>query len=418
MKTKESKLSNGIKTMITSLPSYKTISIVLLVGVGSKHETNQINGLAHALEHMNFKTTKKFENIKKILDNIGCHFNAYTVRSLTAYHFKVSSTSKDIETVLDVLSEMVFEGQYLLKDWNAEKKVIYEEIKQTIDDPDSCIDDYLSLLLFPKSTLQLPTLGTIKSLNKITCQQLKDFHHQYYYPGNMVISLAGHIPTNINMLLNKYLGTKHLKCQCPPLNQLVPVEPISSQTPKIKVIKRTDSQHCYINIAFPGYAMTDTQIYVLKLISIHIGGNMSSILFETLRDKNSLVYHVSSDVYSYPEIGYLSIYTSTDTKNVNKVIKLILKACQNIKITDKLLDSLKVNKINSKSIEYEDTYLLAEYYAEHMLLYPKVVSHNDKLKNYNSITLNDINKVIKEVIDMDRMKMVVIGNISEKDISV
>jgi predicted Zn-dependent peptidase len=416
---KINKLKNDFEYIKIFLPYYKTCSIVVYVKVGSKHENKNNNGVAHFLEHVNFKGSLNYSNaniISKELDSIGCIFNAYTNKNMTVYHFKFAYKSEYFNKILSIVSDILFYSYHRNEDIEAERMVIYEEIKNTLDDPDESIDDLVAEMMFKDSPLGLHTLGSLKTIKSISRNTIHNFYKKYYVPNNMIMSICGKIPNNIDSLVEKYFenvpGSKSLQHHNIVFNKFENVKP------ELKIIKRSKMNQCYINIAFPAYSLYDSNLKALKLLSIHLGGNMSSILFNELREKRSLVYDVSTDVYAFEEGGYFSIYTSTDPKNTDKVIKIILEQLVYVHNSDfKNLEILKVNEIHSKEILWEDCYNVAEYYADQLLLFDKVTNTSEFINNIKKVTNKNIMTTAKNIINFSKMKVIVIGNISKKDIN-
>lgn len=414
---KINKLKNGLKLIKINIPNYKTCSIVTSIKVGSKHETPKENGAAHFLEHVNFRGTTNIKDAHAItheLDSMGCSFNAYTTKHITVYHFKTAYDIKYIDRILFILSQILFESKHRLSDINSERKIILEELKKTLDNPDESIDDYICKMMFEDNPLGLPTLGEKSTIKDMEQKIIHRFYKKYYVPNNMVISIAGKVPTNIDNMIkkyfNKYKMAKDLDCVIVPYI-------FKDKKPELKVITNHKKNQCYINIAFPALSLHDPKMYSLQLLSLYLGGNMSSHLFVELREKKSLVYDVSSDIFAYEEGGYLSIYTSTDSKNVNKTISIILTKLAEIhKFDFNNLDILKTNIIHSKEMEWEDSYNIAEYYSEELLLHPKVKSTHEHLKYYQDVKRKDVIELAKNILNFDKMKVVVIGNIKSSQI--
>ena len=414
---KITKLKNGLQIIKVKIPNYRTCSIIALIRVGSKHEDESCNGAAHFLEHSNFKGTTKIPNshtLTKELDSIGCSFNAYTIKHLTVYHFKTAYNIKYIDKILFTLSQILFESLHKASDIESERGIILEELKKTMDNPDESIEDYVAELMFKNNSLGLHTLGTMESIKKISQKTIKSFYKKYYTPNNTVISIAGKIPLDIDSMISKYFNKYPKSIE---INHKIVPYIFEEKSPQLKVVTKTKSNQCYINIAFPAISIYDPKYYAVKLLSLYLGGNMSSYLFKELRDKHSLVYDISSELFAYEEGGYLSIYTSVDPKNVNKTISIILDKLSKLH-THKFdnLDILKINIIHSKELEGEDTYNIAEYYGEELMLFPKVKSTQENVNLYQKVTQKNLINLVNQIFNFDKMKVVIIGNIKSKDI--
>jgi predicted Zn-dependent peptidase len=415
---KINKLKNGLKIIKINIPNYKTCSIVASIKVGSKYESLKENGAAHFLEHVNFRGTTKIKNANAItyeLDSMGCSFNAYTTKQITVYHFKTAYDIKYIDKILFILSQILFESKHKLSDIESERKIILEELKKTLDNPDESIDDHICEMIFKNSPLALTTLGKRKTIKGIEQKTIHKFYQKYYVPNNMVISIAGKVPSDIDNMVKKYFAKYSMANN---LDRIIIPYAFENKKPELKVITNLKKNQCYINIAFPALSIHDPKLYSLYLLSLYLGGNMSSYLFVELREKKSLVYDISSDVFAYEEGGYLSIYTSTDSKNVNKTISIILtKLAEVYKFNFDNLDVLKINTLHSKEMEWEDSYNIAEYYSEELLLRKKIKSTHEHLKCYQNVKKKDIIELAKNILNFNKMKVVIMGNIKSSDIN-
>lgn len=414
---KTTKLKNGLKVITINLPHYKTCSIIASVKVGSKNETKENNGVAHFLEHVNFKGTPSYKNINiltKELDSMGCSFNAYTMKHVTVYHFKVAYQSDYISKIFHILSEMLFESIHRKKDLESERNIIIEEIKKILDDPNDCIDDYIAEMIFADSPLALTISGDIKTIKNMKPEVIRKFYKDYYVPNNTIISVCGKLPVNIDKIIQKYFN----KYPSKPL-KVMPIIPYHFATikPELKILTRRDDNQCHINISFPAFPINDKRVYTLELLALHLAGNMSSILYQELRDKNNLVYSVNAYVITYEEGGYLTIETSVDPKNINKTIKIILTELNNLHIDNfKNLNALKINQIHSEEMDWEDSYNVADHYSEQLLFYPIILNLKEHAKCYQNVSTSDMKDVVKNVIDFRKMKVVIIGNIKKDDV--
>ena len=415
---KINKLKNGLQIIKTNLPHYKTCSIIASVKTGSKNENDKNNGVAHFLEHINFKGTKTYKNtheLSKILNSMGCSFNAYTMRYVTTYHFKVAYNVEYIDKILHIVSEMLFAGLLRKKDIEKERNIILEEINQTYDDPDNCIDDYVAEMMFEGSPLAMTVLGDIKVVKTMKESVVRQFYDKYYVPNNVIMSISGKIPHNINKMIQQYFN-KYPSVEL----KTIPIIPyiFKSSKPQLKVITKKNAHQCNINISFPAFSITDKRVYPLELLALHFAGNMSSILYQELRTKNNLVYDVDADINTYEEGGYITISTAVDPKNLNKTIEIILYEANKLFLDDfGNLEILKTNQIHSAEMDWEDSYNVADHYLDQLMLYSKITNIKEHYKMYKKVTVSDIKSVVKDVIDFRRMKVVIIGNIKQKDIN-
>ena len=195
------KLKNGIRYIIDENGSKYSANIIFMVGVGSRFEVKNKFGLAHFLEHMLFKGTKKRKNSKAISDEIyscGATTNAMTTYDVTGYY--ITTASEHIEKQLDILSDMLFNSQF--KGLKSEKDVVISENKMNETAPDDKLIILFNNLLFKGTTFEHDTGGLNKDIRKFTKKDVVDFYNKYYSPDNIVLSICGKV-------LNIIMKEKH-----------------------------------------------------------------------------------------------------------------------------------------------------------------------------------------------------------------
>ena len=197
-------LSNGIRIVMESMPYVNSVSIGIWVESGSKNEDKHINGISHLIEHLLFKGTinRTSKEIAEAIDDIGGQINAFTTKEYTCFYVNV--LDEHIDIAIDVLSDMLKNSLFSEEDIIKEKNVIYEEIKMYQDSPEDLVYDLLSEGMFENTSLAMPILGTIESLNNIDREVLIDYYKTYYTPKNMVVSIAGNIKNEETIKLLEY----------------------------------------------------------------------------------------------------------------------------------------------------------------------------------------------------------------------
>ncbi|MEM7650682.1 MAG: pitrilysin family protein, partial [Pseudomonadota bacterium] len=184
-------LENGLRVVTDTVPSMHSVALGIWVGVGTRHENLAQNGVAHMVEHMLFKGTKKrnaFE-IAEELENVGASVNAYTSREITSYH--VHLLSQDTQLGLDVMADMYLNSTLPPEEIERERGVILQEIGMSNDTPDDLVFDIYSETAYPKQSLGAPILGRAHNIEAMSQQDLQGYIDEFYKPSNTVISAAG-----------------------------------------------------------------------------------------------------------------------------------------------------------------------------------------------------------------------------------
>ena len=411
------KLDNGLEYIVYSNKSIYTVSLVISVKVGSIDEDISVNGISHVLEHMIFKSNNKYKSkyeLYKQLDSLGANFNAYTDKNVTTYYVKTHYNY--FEKLVEMLSSLICNPNVSTDEFNIEKKVINEEIKNSYDEPSDIIYNKLFSLIYPNTPIARDIAGTTDIIDNMTIDQINQHLNTFYKSNNMVISIVGNIPDNYLEILKK---SDFLK---PNLSiDTITVQPkyVSTITSQLNLIDKKSLNQYFLGIGFPLVGHDDTDKYIIKLISAILSGSMSSRLFMELRENQGLVYSIKTDIAQYYQGGIFYILTSFDKDYYIKVISSIMTQLQLIMSKLVLNDEINVWKNNIKNslvIEFENTMEVADYYAKQMLFFRNNITEypslNDKFAN---ITDEEILNVAKKIFNFSKMKTILLGNFgSEK----
>ncbi len=397
-------LENGIR--IIHLHSNSAVGHCgIIINAGSRDEEENEHGMAHFIEHAIFKGTKKRKayHILSRLDDVGGEINAYTTKEETTIH--TSFLINDYERAMELISDITFNSIFPSKELTREKEVIIEEIKSYKDDPAELIFDDFEELIFKDQPLGKNILGNAKDLRRFTKKDIESFLKKNYHTDDMVLCSVGNISfSKFKKLAIKYFG------QIPANPRVKERTKIENYTPQTKIIKKkTHQTHCIIgNIA---YNANDDKKVVLTLLDNLLGGpGLNSRLSLLLREKYGYAYHVESNYSPYSDTGVFSIYFGTDKENFNKCIKLIKKEFETLR-TKKLgivqLKKAKRQLFGQIAINSENNANLLLGMGKSFLLFNKVDNLQRIKDKIEAVTVDDIQKVANEILDFDKMSMLV-----------
>src|SRR5690625_488617 len=205
---------NGLRIVLESVPTVRSVTIGIWVRTGSRQETEQNNGISHFLEHMLFKGTKNrtSQQIAEAFDSIGGQVNAFTSKEYTCLYARVLDTYK--EHALDILTDMLFHSKFSEEDLEREKKVVLEELKMYEDAPDDHVHDLLAKASFSSHPLGKPIIGGEKQIQSFTKEMLIDYMDTYYRPNNIVVSIAGNVePSFIHTIEQFFSPLQQKNCK-------------------------------------------------------------------------------------------------------------------------------------------------------------------------------------------------------------
>jgi predicted Zn-dependent peptidase len=310
------RLPNGLRIVTEHMPGLESASIGVWVNVGGRHELLAQNGIAHFLEHMAFKGTKRRSalQIAEEIEDVGGYINAYTSREMTAYYARVLAA--DVPLALDVIADIVLNPVFDLAEIEVERGVILQEIGQALDTPDDVIFDWLQEAAYPGQPLGRTILGPSERVGAFSRDDLRQFVGQHYGPGQMVLAAAGAVDHDQIMKIAEELFG-HLS---PLLGSVPDVAQFAGG--ERREIKTLEQVHFALAFECPGYC--DDTIYTAQIYSSLLGGGMSSRLFQEVREKRGLCYSIFASAGAYADTGMLTVYAGTSGEDIDGLAMLTI----------------------------------------------------------------------------------------------
>jgi len=406
----KSTLSNGIRLITAPLKDAQTATIIAMFATGSRYETPEISGISHFLEHMFFKGTEKRPttlDISKELDGVGAEFNAFTGKDHTGYYVKVAH--EHLPLAIDVVSDMLLNSKFDEKELEKEKGVIVEEINMYEDNPLMYVNDIFEEVMYKGSKLGWLISGSRETVRATTREAMVKYKNSHYRGDNTVITIAGKFPDDIKEQISQAFAALPGEKK----ENGFGYEPfIVDQTePRFRLLHRP-SEQAQIGLGFPSYSYTDKNLMPLKVLSTILGGNMSSRLFISVREKRGLAYMIRASSSPYQDTGNFMIQAGLDKSRIVDAIKVIREELE--KVVSERVDEAELQRAKDylqgkTSIALEDTSSLAQWYATQEALKNSVVTPNERFNMFNKVTLDDLQRVAKEVFDFKKSTLAVIG---------
>ena len=316
-------LPNGVKIISQKMPHIRSVSMGVWVNVGARDETDEQNGLSHFIEHMIFKGTARRSayQIAKEFDAIGGHTNAFTAMEHTCYHAKVLDSH--METMVDILADIFLNSTFDPQEVERERPVVFQEIGMVEDAP----EEYVHLLaghnFWGDHPLGRSILGTRENILNFDTPTIKEFFRRFYHPERIVIAVCGNVDHN---RLVDLVG--------PAFGSIINGQNLPERiSPRISPCMRTHNrslEQVHICLSTLGLSITDPRRFAFSLLNTLLGGNMSSRLFQEIREQRGLAYSVYSFVSSHVDTGLFGIYTGVHPDNVQQTIELMVQALNRI----------------------------------------------------------------------------------------
>jgi predicted Zn-dependent peptidase len=310
-------LPNGLRVVTEDMPGLLSASVGVWVTAGGRHERADQNGIAHFLEHMAFKGTKRRSplQIAEEIEDVGGYINAYTSKEMTAYYARV--LSPDVGLALDVIADIVLNPVFDRKEIETERHVILQEIGQSLDTPDDIIFDWLQEASYPDQPFGRTILGPEDKVSKFTRKDLTRFVAENYGPGQMIVAAAGGI--DHDAILTQ---VRDLFGGLTPLKQL-PQQAARFHGSERRVVKDLEQAHIALSFDAPGYRESD--VYAAQVYATAMGGGMSSRLFQKIREERGLCYSIFAQSGAYEDTGQITIYAGTSGEEIADLAHLTVE---------------------------------------------------------------------------------------------
>ena len=372
---KVTNLDNGIRVVSDTMNSVESVSLGAWFGIGTRNESADVNGVAHLLEHMAFKGTsgRSAAAIAEEVEIVGGHLNAYTSREQTAYYAKLLKDDAELEL-------------------DRERNVVLQEIGQCADTPDDIIFDYFQSTAYPDQGLGRPVLGTGEIISKMSRDTVIKFINDNYGGEQMVFSAAGNIcHDNLVDLVNSKFSSVSKK-------QIPELEPANYVGGDWREHKNLEQVH--LIIGFPGVTFYDPDFYAQQVLSMLLGGGMSSRLFQEVREKRGLVYSIYAFTSAYRDSGILGIYAGTGEKQIKELVPVVCDELLGIIESDLELEieRSKVQLCSGLLMSRETTSNRCEQMAQHLLVHGGIMTVEEIVEKVNQVDIISVKRVIKKLL--------------------
>ena len=404
---KITELPNKIRIVTQELKDRDSAAIGVWFAAGGRYEQDANKGVAHFLEHMAFKGSQKYscDQIKQLVEGVGGNLNAFTGEEETCYYAKVPAPH--LARTFDVLADISFFPTISKKDLDKERAVILEEIKMYHDLPQYYVGELLEELLWPNHPLGKSLAGTPATVGALRTTDVRSFHQQFYAPQNVVISACGQIDHDeLVGLVRRKLG------KLKPGTKINHIPARHNQDkPNAKLFyKKTEQMH--LALGYLAFETNHPDYYVLALLSIMLGGNMSSRLFNEVREQRGLAYSISSGIKALEDTGVFMVRAGVDNGKITGALDLILKV-----LGDVAKKGVQGDEFKRAKEYYKGQFLLGlEDTMDHMLWVGSVALSDDQvktlqeaIKRINAVTQADIQRVAKHVLSCQRLNVSIIG---------
>lgn len=405
-------LPNNLRVITHEMKDRDSVSLGIWIRAGGRHEDKKNKGAAHFLEHILFKGSEKYscEEIKERIEGVGGTLNAFTGEEYTCYFAKIPA--KHLSRTFDILSDMVFNPLITKADVDKERTVILEEIKMYHDQPQHHVIELLEELMWPNHPLGMNLAGTFDSVGALSEKDLRNFHHSGYSLKNIVVAASGRLKHNTLVDLVKKKSKPYTAG-----DRISFTEAKNSQERSKAKFFRKDIEQMHLALGAFGLENDHQDRHAYGLLNIILGGNMSSRLFDEVREKRGLAYAIGSSAKSLSDTGILMIRAGVDNTKVVEALDVILKELGKIKkipVSESEFDRAKDYYLGQILLGLEDTLEHMFWIGEGLLSLNKTRTLKQILGEVKKVTINDIRRVASGIFKDNNTNLSVIGPLKDE----
>ncbi len=398
-------LPNGVRILLEELPHVHSAVVGFWIETGSKNERPDERGVSHFLEHMLFKGTgtRTALEIAQTLEDKGGMLNAFTNKELTCYFARTLDVH--LHTAIDVLADMLTGSLLAPDEIERERRVILEELKMSQDSPEEVCHEQALRTLWPDHPLGLEIIGTPETISGMTQEHLRDYMRRYYTADRLVIAVAGHFDSDkVLAQLAGWFGTLPSGSD-PSLAH--------SPTPMIRAASQfKEIEQAHLCLVTPALRVDDPDRYALALLDTILGGGMSSMLFQEVREKRGLVYSISSFEALFRQGGIFGIAAGTSPDKVKEVVEVVFAELHKVRqmaIADSVVERAKDQLKGNLLLSLEAVRNRMTRMARNEIFHNRYIPTQEIIDSIDRIDRDQLLRVAGTVLVPEQMTLSVVG---------
>jgi predicted Zn-dependent peptidase len=400
-------LDNGLTLVTESMPHVRSVAVGVWLRRGSRHESPELSGISHFIEHMVFKGTERRSaaRIAEEMDAIGGQTDAFTTKEYASFYAQV--LDEHLPLVMDLLADILLNPRFDREEMERERKVIFEEFKMVEDTPDDLAHELFQEKFWPNHPLGRPILGWRKTVKALTREDLVAFFRSTYIPANLIVAAAGNLdPGRVEDLVGRHFGPLR-----PHPNGFHSDSPFAR--PGIRV-KRKKLEQVHLVLGTPAPAQAHADRYTIYVLNTILGGNMSSRLFQNIREKQGLAYNVFSSLSSYSDAGVLTVYAATSPANAARVAALVVQELRRLRAEPIGADELQRAKEHLKGsilLGLEGTVSRMSNLARQEMIFGRHISLDEFLSGFDGVSRESVHRLAGEMLNGKRIGLTAVGQL-------
>ncbi len=407
------KLPNGIAVLTEHMPGLRSVTAGIWVRRGSRHETAELNGICHFIEHAVFKGTRHrtARDIAVETDQLGGHLDAYTTHEMTGFTTKVADTA--LSQAIDLLADLVSHPRFEQEDLEREQRVILEEMKMVEDTPDELLGELFNAAYFPNQPLGRPIEGTRETVPTFDHKTTLAFHTREFAYGNLVVAAAGNVR---HARLLELVGAAFDGCESA---AGVRPQPVTASRPRpaapILIEQKNELEQAHLLIAAPWPGALSEDRYAASLLASVIGGGTSSRLWQKIREERGLAYSVGAGGSAFSDIGVFNVYAGTSPEQLEEVLDLSLTELREVvhrRVSDEELRIAKDQAISSILLGLESSSARASTLARQEIIHGHRISPDEVIERIRATTSEELQDVARTYFKSETLALGALGNLN------
>ena len=407
------RLPNGIAVLSEHMPGLRSVTAGIWVRRGSRHETPELNGICHFIEHAVFKGTRhrSARDIAVETDRLGGHLDAYTTHEMTGFTTKVADTA--LSQAMELLADLVANPRFEQEDLEREQKVILEEMKMVEDTPDELLGELFNAAYFPNQPLGRPIEGTRETVSTFDHKTTVAFHAREFSYSNLVVAAAGNVDHNrlVELVGRSFNGCESGAGARPHALDAGRPRPAAP----ILIEQKNELEQAHLVLATPWPSALNEDRYAASLLGSIIGGGTSSRLWQKIREERGLAYSVGAAGSAFSDVGVFNIYAGTSPDQLDEALELSLKELREVvrnSVTEEELRIAKEQAISSILLGLESSSARAGTLARQEIIHGRRISPDEVIEKLRKTTVDELQEVARTYFKSETVALGALGNLN------
>jgi predicted Zn-dependent peptidase len=407
------RLPNGLTVLTEHMPGLRSVTAGIWVRRGSRHESPELNGICHFIEHAVFKGTQRrtARDIAVESDRLGGNLDAFTTHEMTGFAIKVADQS--LPGAFDLLADLLAHPRFDQNDLERERKVVLEEMKMVEDTPDELLGELFNAAYFPGHPLGRPIEGTEDTVSSFDHRTVAAFHAREFSPANLVIAAAGNVDhERLLKLVESSFGNSADG------DATVPT-PFFEQSPRpaapILIEQKNELEQAHLILATPWPDARDNDRYAGSLLASVVGGCTSSRLWQTIREERGLAYSVGAGGSTFSDVGVFTIYAGTSPEQLDEVLDLSLAEMHRVVneiIPEEELKLAKDQALSSILLGLESSSARASALSRQEIIHGRRITPEETIEKIEAVTSADLQRVAQQYFLSESLALGALGNLN------